>query len=219
MDWIERLLFAVAGGTIGWLVGIARDRRAALRTQQIKASERLHERVLEVARTELSDGKSATLAIRAQGGCKPRRTPRDGEEIDYQARLVQWREKLREEEERARLWIDAHTVCVVSNYFLLMMQCSGWEEFGQGNLTDDSDFKRRLRTIFGRRTDRVLRAVVRTKSGSTQPWVIDCIGLSNRCLTVIQRHIRREIAYPALFRLRRWLEAVCEGRRSCSNSE
>ena len=218
MDWIERLVFAVGGGAIGWTVGVARDRRAALRKQQIAASEQLHERVLEVASTELFDGKSVTLAIRVQGGSKPRRTPMDSKEIDYQARLGQWRDKLREEEDRARLWIDAHTVCLVSSYFLLMMQCSGWEEFGQGILTEDREFRRRLRAIFGRRTDQVLRAVVTTRSGTKEPWLVDCVGLSNRCLSVIQRRIRRQIAYPALFRLGTWVEAVIEGRRSCARS-
>ena len=216
MDWMERVVLVAGGATVGWVLGVARDRLAAVRAQQITAITQLHERVLEVARKELFDGKSMTLAVGVQGGTKRRRTPLDSEEVEYQVRLGQWREKLREEEDRARLWIDAHTVHLVSTYFLVMMQCSGWEEFGQGILTEDRDFTRRLRVIFGRRTDRVLNGVIRTKSGSGEAWVVDCVELSDRCLSVIQRRIRREVAYPVVFGVERWLQAAHARRRSCN---
>ena len=199
MDWMERLAFVVGGATVGWVLGVARDRLAAVRAQQVMAITQLHERVLEVARKELFDGQSMTLAVGVQGGTKRRRTPMGSEEVEYEARLGQWREKLREEEDRARLWIDAHTVHIVSTYFLVMMQCSGWEEFGQGILTEDREFRRRLRVIFGRRTNRVLNGVIRTKSGSAEASLVDCVKLSDGCLSVIQRRIRREVAHPLLF--------------------
>ena len=216
MDWMERLVPVVIAAIVGWVLGVTRDRLAAVRTQQITAITQLHERVLEVARKELFDGKSMTLAVGVQGGAKSRRAPMDSEEVEYQARLGQWREKLREEEERARLWIDAHTVRLVSTYFLVMMQCSSWEEFGQGVLTEDRDFTRRLRVIFGRNTNRVLSDVVITKSGSAKAWLVDCVELSDRCLSVIQRRIRLEVAHPVPFCLKRWLEAACGRRRSCN---
>ena len=214
MDWMERLVPVVVAAIVGWVLGVTRDRLSAVRAQQITAITQLHERVLEVARKELSDGKSLTLAVAVQGGTKRRRTPLDSEEVEYQARLVQWREKLREEEDRARLWIDAHTVRLVSTYFLVMMQCNSWEEFGQGILTDDRDFIRRLRIIFGRKTNRVLSDVTRTKSGSAQAWLVDCVELSDRCLNVIQRRIRCEVAHPVLFGVGRWLEGASGRRRS-----
>ena len=114
------------------------------------------------------------------------------------------------------MWIDAHTVRLVSTYFLVMMQCSGWEEFGQGILTEDRDFTRRLRVIFGRKTNRVLSDVIRTKSGSAEAWLVDCVELSDRCLSVIQRRIRREVAHPVLFGVERWVEAASGRRRSCN---
>ena len=208
MEWIERLVLLVGGATFGWILGVARDRLAAVRAQQITVMTQLHERVLEVAWKELSDGKIRILAVGVQGGTK-RRTSMDDDEVEYQARLGQWREKLREEEDRARLWIDAHTVRLVSTYFLVMMQCSSWEEFGRGILHKDRDFISRLRVIFGRKTDRVLSDIV-TSNGS----LVDCVKLSDRCLSVIQRRIRREVAHPVLFGVERCLEAACGRRRS-----
>ena len=214
MEWMERLAFVAIGATVGWILAVARDRLAAVRAQQITVMTQLHERVLEVATKELADGKSRILAVGVEGGTKRRRTAMDSEEVEYLERLEQWREKLREEEDRARLWVDAYTVRLVSTYFLVMMQCSGWEEFGQGILTEDRDFIRRLRIIFGRKTDGVLRDIVRTKGGSAEAWLVDCVGLSDRCLSVIQRRFRREVAHPVLFCFERCLEAASGRRRS-----
>lgn len=208
MDWIEPVVLLAGGTAFGWALGVARDRMSAVRAQQITAIAQLHERVLEVARKELYDGTNMTLAVRVKGGTKARHTPMDTEEVEYQTLLGQWREKLRKEEDRARLWIDAHTVDLVTAYFLLMMQCSGWDEFGQGNLTEDKSFMRHLRVVFGRRTNRVLKAVIKTKSSSAEAWLLDCVQLSDRCLSVIQRRIHREVAHPFRFRLERRWEAV-----------
>lgn len=82
MEWIERLVFLVGGATLGWILGVARDRLAAVRAQQITVMTQLHERVLEVARKELSDGKSRILAVGVQGGTKRRRTSMDSEEVE-----------------------------------------------------------------------------------------------------------------------------------------
>ena len=216
MDWMERVVLLLSGGVSGAIVtwlGVARDRLAAVRIQQIDAMTRLHERVLEIARKELFDGKSMTLAVRVEGGTRTPRTLLDSEEVEYQSRLGQWREKLREEEDRARLWIDAHTVRLVSTYFLVMMQCSSWEEFGQGILTEDKEFIRRLRVMFGGNTNRVLNDVVKRRSDNKKAWLVDCVELSDRCLSVIQRRVRREIAHPVLFGIGRWLEVANGTRR------
>ena len=114
-------------------------------------------------------------------------------------RLNRWREELLEEESRARLWVNERTVHVVSAYFLVMMQCSGWEEFGKGRLTEDAEFLGRLRFIFGDKVNSVLNEIVKRKSKTGEPWLVDCVRLSDRCLSVIQRRVYREVASPFFY--------------------
>ena len=201
------LVTSLISATAGYVLGISRDRRTAIRAKQIAAMTQLHERVLEIESRELSDGKSMTLWVSVQGGTKKRTDLLSDDEVEYQSQLNRWREELREEENRARLWVNERTAHVVSAYFLTMMQCSGWEEFGKGRLTEDAEFIGRLRFIFGAKVTGVLNAIVRRKSDTGEPWLVDCVGLSDRCLGVIQRRVYREVASP-FFCVVRLVEAV-----------
>ena len=208
MDWME-LFVPLIALMVGYFLGIRRDQSSAIRTKQIEAMTQLHERVLEIERKEMSDGKSITFVVPVHGGTKKRSGLLSEEEATHCSRLSHWRQELNEEENRARLWIDRGTVYLVSTYFLLMMHCKNWEEFGQGNLTEDKDFLHYLRCIFGS-TGNVLRKVIIPNSTTGDPWLVDCVRLSALCLKVIQRRVRLEVSSPFWFRLKslwwRWLE-------------
>ena len=128
-----------------------------------------------------------------------RRGSMSDSEVDYLSRLSKWRQDLHEEEDRARLWIDRRTVRLVSTYFILMMQCKSWEEFGQGNLIEDAYFRNRLRLIFGC-TNGVLKKIIIRHSKTKHPRFVNCLLLSDMCLGVIQRRVRLEVSAPLCFR-------------------
>ena len=198
MDWMKLTLLLI-GGIAGYVLAVSRDRVSAIRSKKIEAIAKLHERVLEIERNELSDGRSMTMAIAVEGGTKQRSGLLSDSEVDYLSRLGKWRQDLREEEDRARLWIDRRTVRLVSAYFILMMQCKSWEEFGQGNLIEEADFLTSLRLIFGR-TNCVVKKIVIRHSKTGKPRLVDCLLLSDMCLSVIQRRVRLEISAPLCFR-------------------
>ena len=213
MDWMQ-LFLILATGVIGYLFGIVRDRSTAVRTKQIEAMTRLHERVLEIERKEMSDGKSITLSVSVHGGSKKRNSLMSDEEVSYLSILEHWRQELIEEEDRAQLWIDRSTVYLVKHYFLLIMHCKHWEEFGQGLLIEDADFLRYLKCIFGRKfifgsAEHVLREITIRNSKTGEPRLVDCVLLSDMCLEVIQRRVRLEVSCPFWFRLKspwwKWL--------------
>ena len=135
-----------------------------------------------------------------KGNCQIREDLLSDSEVDYLSMLEKWRQDLHEEETRARLWIDRRTVRLVSAYFILMMHCKSWEEFGQGNLIEDADFLTNLRLIFGR-TNSVLNKIVIKHSKTGYPRLVDCLLLSDLCLSVIQRRVRLEISAPFCFRV------------------
>ena len=197
---LDPLVLLLVGGIVGYIFAISRDRLSAVRSRKIEAITKLHERVLEIERRELSDGRSLTMAIDVRGGTKRREGLLSDSEVDYLSMLGQWRQDLHEEEDRARLWIDRRTVRLVSAYFILMMQCKSWEEFGQGNLIEDTDFLNSIRLIFGR-TNGVLRKIVIRHSQTGHPRLVDCLLLSDMCLSVIQRRVRLEISAPLCFRV------------------
>lgn len=199
MDWIN-LPSVLIALVVGYLLGTRRDRNSAILSKHIECVERLHERVLEIEKNELSDGTRQTLAVRIMSGTETRTDPLSNSEVEYQSKLAEWRQLLLEEEDRARLWISSHTVRAVSHYFLLMMQCKSWEEFGQGNLIEDPSFRNYLQSIFGS-TSGVLKKVVRIHSDTGKPWLLDCVKLSDMCLDSIQRQIRLEISAPFVFRV------------------
>lgn len=197
---LDPLVLLLVGGIVGYIFAISRDRLSAIRSRKIDAITNLHERVLEIERRELSDGRNLTMAIGVDGGTKKREGLLSDSEVDYLSMLEQWRQKLHEEEDRARLWIDRRTVRLVSAYFILMMQCKSWEEFGQGNLLEDIDFVTNLRLIFGRENG-VLKKIVVKHSKTGNPRLVDCLLLSDLCLSVIQRRVRLEISAPLCFRI------------------
>ena len=125
------------------------------------------------------------------------------EEMDYQGKLAEWREKLHEEEYRARLWLDRETVSLVGAYFILMMLSKSWAELEAGVLIEDDQFLDRLRRIFGnRKVQSVLDSVVK-RDGAGQPRYLECDRLSVLCLGVIQRRMRLEVSSSRfMFRLR-----------------
>ena len=194
-----RVTLLLIGAIAGYIFAISRDRVSAIRSRKIEAITKLHERVLEIERSELSDGKSMALAVAVEGGTKKRSGLMSDSEVDYLSRLDKWRQDLLEEEDRARLWMDRRTVRLVSAYFLLMMQCRSWEECGQGNLIEDTDFLNRLRLIFGRAKG-VLKKVVIRHSKTGNPRLVDCVVLSDMCLSVIQRRVRLEVSALFCFR-------------------
>ena len=60
MDWMKSFVPLIAL-IVGYLLGIRRDQSSAIRTKQIEAMTQLHERVLEIERKEMSDGKVSPL--------------------------------------------------------------------------------------------------------------------------------------------------------------
>ena len=213
MDWTQ-LILILATGVIGYLFGIVRDRSTAVHTKQIEAMTRLHERVLEIERKEMSDGKSITLSVSVHGGSKKRNSLMCDEEVSYLSSLGQWQQELLEEEDRAQLWMDRTTVYLVRSYFLLMMHCKHWEEFGQGILVEDADFLHYLKCIFGKKlifgsAEHVLREITIRNSKTGEPRLVNCVLLSDMCLEVIQRRVRLEVSCPFWFGLKslwwKWL--------------
>ncbi len=201
MDWGPLVIGAgmtIVGAIAGYILAVSRDRGTAIRTKKIEAISRLHDRVLEIEGKELSDGKSQTMMIPVDGGTR-KSGPLSDYEVEYQSRLERWRQELHEEELRVRLWIDRRTVALVSNYFLLMMQCQSWADFGQGSLIEEAEFLRRLRSIFGR-TGGTLEVIVIKHSKTGQSWLVDCLLLSDLCLDVIQRRVRLEVSSPVRYR-------------------
>ena len=198
MDWMK-VIFLLIGGMAGYIFAIARDRVSAIRSRKIEVITKLHERVLEIEKNELSDGKSMKMVVPVEGGTNIRNSLLSESEVDYQSRLGKWRQELHEEENRARLWIDWRTVRLVSAYFILLMQCKSWKEFGKGNLIEDTTFLQNLCIIFGR-TEGVLKKVVIKHSKTSDPWLVNCVLLSEMCLATIQRRVRLEVSAPFCFR-------------------
>ena len=221
MDWGPLVIGAcmtIVGAIAGYILAVSRDRGTAIRAKKIEAISRLHDRVLEIERKELSDGKNLTMMIPVDGGTRQKSGSLSDYEVEYQSRLERWRQELHEEELKARLWIDRRTVALVSNYFLLMMQCQSWGDFGQGSLIEEAEFLHRLRAIFGR-TGGTLEAIVIKHSKTGQPWVVNCLLLSDLCLDVIQRRVRLEVSSPVRYRAMSlwwrsldWRNAVAEAK-------
>lgn len=205
MDWMQYLPLLVSG-SIGYILGLTRDRLAAIRAKQVETITQLQAHVVEIARKELFDGRNMRLTVALQGGIRKDRHLSD-EEVRYDSEVSQWRETLREEEDKARLWIDVQTIDMISAYVLLTSHCTNWDLFGQGNLMEDKRFRNYMRCIFGASTNRVLKEVtIENRVGS--PWHLNLIKLSHRCLSAIQRRIRLEVQSPLRFRLMHWLERL-----------
>ena len=196
MNWMP-FATLIAGAVVGYLFGIMRDRSAVIRSKKIETIERLHERVLEIESMELSDGKSFRLLVSVVGGKNASSELLSDEEVEYSVKQQKWRDQLREEERRARLWIDHRTVDIISNYFLLMMQCSSWDKFGQGSLVNSDEFLERLKNIFGN-SEQVLKTIVITHSQTGEPRLVDLVLLSHLCLSVIQKRVKKEVSQPLL---------------------
>ena len=179
-----------------------------MQAKQVEAITHLHARVVEVARKELFNGINMTLTVSLQGGTAENR-PLSDEEMEYDASLSQWREESREEEDKARLWIDVHTVDMVATYVLLTSHCSNWDRFGQGDLTQDRHFLNYMRCIFGSKdTNKTTREVVINNSTTGQPECLNLIRLSHQCLSAIQQRIRLEMESPLQFRLQQWVDRL-----------
>ena len=200
MDALIPALFPLLTAIVGYVIGRARDRGSAIHKKQVEAVAQLHERILDIE-IELVDSKGIALMVPVSARPGQEHGLMKEEDADHLGKLSEFRDKLRDEERRARLWIDRQTVDLVSKYSLLMMHCKSWEQFGQGQLTDDSDFKYYSRVIFGK-TGRVMSEAVKRHSETKEPWMINCVVLSHMCLETIQRRIHLEISSPFLFYLR-----------------
>ena len=200
MDGLIPILLPLITAALGYVIGRARDRGSAIHKKQVEAVTQLHERILEIE-FELVDSKGITLMVPVLARPGHEHSDMTEEDADHFGRLLEFRNNLRDEERRARLWLDRRTVDLVSKYLLLMMHCKSWEQFGQGRLTDDRDFKYYLRAIFGE-TERVMSGIVEVHSETKEPWMVNCVLLSHMCLETIQRRIHLEISSPLLFRLR-----------------
>lgn len=203
MEWKDMIpiLTGVIGAFLGYAFGTFRDRSSTIRKKKIEAISRLHEFVLEIKKRELSDGETRTLHIRVEGGTSQQTDSKNQVQLHYFSELTEWRSQLEIEEDRARLWIDRRTVDIVSKYFLLMMHCYNWERFGKGKLTEDKDFLRFLDVIFGK-TKKILRKVIIIHSKTSEPWLLNCVLLSDMCLEVIQHRLSLEISSPFFFRVK-----------------
>ncbi len=197
MNWMP-VATLITGAVGGYLFGLMRDRSAVIRSKKIETIERLHERVLEIEAMELSDGKHFVLHVEVVGGTKSSSELLSDEEVEYSVKQQEWRDRLREEERRARLWISRHTVDIISSYFLLMMQCGSWDRFGQGDLVDDSEFLEHLRNIFGN-SERALEAIVVRHGQTGKPRLVNLVLLSHMCLSVIQKRVKMEISQPIIY--------------------
>lgn len=205
MDWTQYWPLLVSGA-IGYILGVTRDRLAVIRAKQVETISQLQARVVEIMRTELFDGKSMRLTIALQGGIRQNRSLSD-EEVEYDSEVSRWCETLREEEDKARLWIDEQTIDMVSVYTLLASHCTNWDRFGQGDLTKDRRFRNYMRCIFGKQANQVLKEVaIEDRTG--KPWLLNLITLSHRCLSTIQRRIRLEVQSPLRFRLMQCVERL-----------
>lgn len=205
MDWIQHWPL-LASGVAGYILGVTRDRLAAIRAKQVEAITHLQARVVEIAGKELFDGKNMRLTVALQGATGKGRRVSD-EELEYDAQLAPWQEKLREEEDKARLWIDVQTVDMVTVYVLLMSHCSNWDRDGEGALTEDKRFLDYMRCVFGPGTGRAIRQVV-INDRTGKPWCFNLLKLSHECLGAIQRRIRLEVKSPLRFRLVQWVEKL-----------
>ena len=100
MDWMNDTFLTIggvagiggiAGYIAGYALGISRDRLSAVRSKKIEAITQLHERVLEIERNELSDGRNMTMAVGVKGGTRKRSNLLEDVEVDYLSQLQKWR--------------------------------------------------------------------------------------------------------------------------------
>ena len=201
------VITALFTGVLGYILALAKDRHSSLHAKKMEAMTKLHDRVLEIEKMELSDGKSRTLAVHVDPVRRKEDSQLSNEKLDYMYKLGQWRAELQEEERKARLWLSRETVDLVGHYFILMMNCKSWQRLGEGSLVEDPSFLNCLSRIFGN-TEDILddERIVTRYDYNKQPCLVDCIYLSNKCLEVIQKRMSLEIAlFPRL-------QAYCQKR-------
>ena len=144
------VLTALFAGVLGYFLALTKDRSNTIHAKKMEVMTKLHERVLDIEKTELSDAKRRTVAVPIIPERKPREDLLSQEEFTYMQKQAKWREELYEEERGAGLWLSRKTVQLVSGYFILMMTCKTWGEFTQsGSLIEDETFLNCLRRIFG----------------------------------------------------------------------
>lgn len=85
---------AILGVLVGYIVGVARDRLATVRSKQIEIINSLHDRVLEIENMELSDGRSLTLAVIVDSRSDKSQEAMSDAEVAYLGEQERWREKL-----------------------------------------------------------------------------------------------------------------------------
>ena len=197
---------ALFAGVLGYFLALAKDRSNTIHAKKMEAMTKLHARVLDIEKTELSDAKSRTLKVLIIPEKKPRDELYTDEEFTYLQKQAQWRQDLHEEGRGARLWLSRKTVNLSSSYLTLMMTCKTWGEFRQeGSLIEDEYFLDCLRRIFGN-AEVILEdeKIVMWNSYTQKPWLLNCDYLSDMCLEVIQKRLYLEISpFP-------YLKAYCQ---------
>lgn len=182
--------------------GLLRDRSNLIRKEQVQVATRLNEKLINIEKNELSDHRSTTLHINILSG--PQRTENlSEEEVQHLGEWTKYKEELRIEESRARLWLHTNTVSAISDYSILLMLCKDWESQSSGKaITEDEQFLLSLKCLFGRRWKKVLRDVVVVHSITKKDWLINCTKLSRRCRDNIQRRIFCQIKHTLWFAIR-----------------
>ena len=187
-------LSVILGGLIGYLFGVAKDRSGSIAAKRMEAMTNLHDKVVEIETLELSDGETNTLMVPIHATRSQRTENLSDAEFSHLQKVQESRLEQYREERKARLWLSRKTVDLVSSYLLLMMHCQSWKDNGQGSLLEDSWFLELLGSIF-EDPSTVLKddKVVKRRDDDGEPWLLNCIRLSDRCLEVIQNRMRIEV--------------------------
>ena len=199
------LLSGLLSGFVGYVVG----RSHTLHVKKLEAMTKLYERVVEIEDMQLSDEKGYLLINIDKTSDKDDNSPMNTEELGYLITQSEWRRKMHGEERKARLWLSKETVDLVGQYFLLMMHCQHWQEFGKGNLLEDEHFLRYIGGVFGN-TDDVLKDE-EIIIGGVKPLFVNRVDLSKKCIEVIQKRMSLEVwLFPRLrVFLPKWLSPNC----------
>ena len=205
---VATLALAAFTAFVGYFLGIAKDRSNVIHAKKMEAMTKLHDHVLEIEKIELSESGASTGLVPINRGRTSGEILLSGKEWSYLANQISWREKLYEEERKARLWLSRKTVDLVGTYFLLMMTCKSWEKLGTGNLLDNTNFLEYTDIIF-ENSQTILedeKLVVNTDKGQ-QSHFLNCSYLSDKCLEVIQKRMNLELTlFPRLQAyFQRWL--------------
>ena len=190
---LTTIFTTIAGLAVAYIVG----RSHTLHVKKLEAMTKFYERVVELEGMPLSDKKGTILVAINKIVDTDDSSLMTEEELVYLIKQSEWRQQLHGDELKARLFISKETVELVRQYFLLMMHCQHWQEFGKGNLLEDEYFLRYLGGVFGNIED-VLEdedIILRGRG----PLFVNRADLSKKCLEEIQKRMSLEVGlFPRL---------------------